>query len=48
MQPFLRAMARGISLRWLKYLEEVMGRIPPEHKLLDVGCSVNRLLSACR
>jgi SAM-dependent methyltransferase len=44
MRPFLRALARGISLRRLKYLEEVVGRIQPQHTLLDVGCSVNRLL----
>ena len=44
LQPFLRAMARGISLRRLGYLEAVTGKIAPEAKLLDVGCGVNRLL----
>ena len=44
MQPFLRAFARGISLRRLHYLEDVAGRIRPEQQILDVGCGVNRLL----
>lgn len=48
MQPFLRATARGISLRRLKYLEATAGRIKPESKLLDVGCGVNRLLECIK
>lgn len=44
MQPFLRAMARGISLRRLRYFENAAGRIEAGKTLLDVGCGVNRLL----
>lgn len=45
MEPFLRSFARGISRRRLNYLEAVTGRITPQHRLVDVGCGVNRLLS---
>ena len=48
LQPFLRAMARGISLRRLGYLEEVTGKLSTEAKLLDVGCGVNRLLECIK
>ncbi|MDH5671989.1 MAG: class I SAM-dependent methyltransferase [Myxococcales bacterium] len=48
MQPFLRAMARGISLRRLGYLEEVAGPIGAGAELLDVGCGVNRLLECIK
>jgi SAM-dependent methyltransferase len=44
MQPFLRAAARGISIRRLRYVEAVMGRVAHDASLLDVGCGVNRLL----
>jgi SAM-dependent methyltransferase len=44
MQPFLRAAARGISLRRLRYVENVMGKLTPQAQILDVGCGVNRLL----
>jgi SAM-dependent methyltransferase len=47
-QPFLRAMARSISLRRLGYLEEVTGKLSADAKLLDVGCGVNRLLSCIK
>jgi SAM-dependent methyltransferase len=48
MQPFLRAFARGISLRRLRYLEATAGRIEQGQALLDVGCGVNRLLECIR
>jgi SAM-dependent methyltransferase len=48
MQPFLRAMARGISLRRLRYVEAVMGRVQPDSAILDVGCGVNRLLECIK
>jgi SAM-dependent methyltransferase len=48
MQPFLRAMAQGISRRRLQYLERVTGKLTPEAALLDVGCGVNRLLELIR
>jgi SAM-dependent methyltransferase len=48
MQPFLRAMARGISLRRIRYFEASAGRIQPDASLLDVGCGVNRLLQCIR
>ncbi len=48
LQPFLRSIARGISLRRLKYLEAGVGRIQPGAKLLDVGCGVNRFLHSVR
>ena len=48
LQPFLRAMARGISLRRLGYLEEVTGKLSAEAQLLDVGCGVNRLLQCIK
>ncbi len=48
LQPFLRALARGISLRRIRYLEHSAGRIQPEHAILDVGCGVNRLLQCVK
>ena len=48
MQPFLRAMARGISQRRLRYLEDVTGKLEADAALLDVGCGVNRLLEHIR
>jgi SAM-dependent methyltransferase len=44
MQPFLRALARNISLRRIRYLETTSGRIAQDNAILDVGCGVNRLL----
>lgn len=44
MRPFLEAMARDISLRRIRYLERVTGKIQPRWELLDVGCGPNRLL----
>jgi SAM-dependent methyltransferase len=44
MRPFLRAFARGISLRRIRYLEQTTGRIAQNSAILDVGCGVNRLL----
>lgn len=48
MQPFLRAMAQGISRRRLAYLERVTGKLTESAALLDVGCGVNRLLELIR
>jgi SAM-dependent methyltransferase len=48
MQPFLRAMARGISLRRIRYLERAAGPIEPQNAILDVGCGVNRLLECIK
>ena len=48
MQPFLRAMARDISLRRIRYLEASAGRIEKDHQILDVGCGANRLLQCIR
>jgi SAM-dependent methyltransferase len=40
----LLGFARGIAMRRIGYLEAVVGRIRPEHALVDVGCGVNGLL----
>lgn len=48
MQPVLKAMARGISLRRIGYLEQTAGRIERGTDILDVGCGVNRLLECIR
>ncbi len=41
---FSRAFAYGISMRRLGYLEKVIGRLPTDISMLDVGCGVNHLL----
>ena len=44
LRPFLRAFARGISLRRIRYLEKVRGKIETDTAIVDVGCGANRLL----
>lgn len=48
MQPFLRALARNISLRRIRYLEHSSGPIARDNTILDVGCGVNRLLECIK
>jgi ubiquinone/menaquinone biosynthesis C-methylase UbiE len=42
------AIARNLTRRRLARLEKVIGRIPPELKIADVGCGLNELLATIR
>jgi SAM-dependent methyltransferase len=44
----LRAVNRGLVKRRLKMLERVTGRLTPEMRVCDVGCSYGELLAALR
>jgi ubiquinone/menaquinone biosynthesis C-methylase UbiE len=44
LRPIIVAMARDNTLRRLKLIENVVGRLGPEAQIADIGCGLNDLL----
>lgn len=44
LQPLARVAARGQVMRRLRHIEKAVGRLRPEHQIVDVGCGLNDFL----